>query len=52
MYFHPSRLYFSKTDLVVSQGGRYGGYALKKDPFQITVGAVYRALSGTTPTPH
>ncbi|WP_167577978.1 Rrf2 family transcriptional regulator [Ammoniphilus sp. YIM 78166] len=51
-YLRKILIQLSKTDLVVSQGGRYGGYALKKESCQITVGAVYRALSATPPTPH
>lgn len=42
----------TKSDLVVSHGGRYGGYALKKDPSEITVGEIYRALGATPATPH
>ena len=42
----------SRTDLVVSHGGRYGGYALKQEPSKITVGDVYRVLGTTPPTPH
>jgi Rrf2 family protein len=36
---------FAKEDIVLAQGGRYGGYTLNKKPEDITVGDVYRLLT-------
>jgi len=40
----------SKSGIVLAQGGRRGGYSLAKESDSITVGDVYRALSGETIT--
>ncbi len=41
---------FVKEDIVIAQGGRYGGYSLNKKPEDITVGDVYRLLTKGSPT--
>lgn len=40
----------AKNGIVLAQGGRSGGYSLAKSDDSITVGDVYRALSGGTVT--
>jgi Rrf2 family protein len=40
----------AKNGIVLAQGGRSGGYSLAKSDDSITVGDVYRALSGGAAT--
>lgn len=40
----------SKADIIVSKGGRDGGYFLEKSPQDITLADIYRAIAVTAPT--
>lgn len=41
----------AKAKLIKTQGGRYGGYSLEKDPSEMTVKDVYKAFE-TASTPY
>ena len=41
----------AKANLIQTHGGRYGGYCLAKEPHEITVKNVYKALGLYPPTP-
>lgn len=51
-YMRKIMMRLSKSDLVVSYPGRYGGYALKRPAGEISVLDIYQALVDTTPTPY
>lgn len=40
----------SKANIIVSKGGRDGGYYLEKSPKEITLADIYRAIAVTAPT--